>query len=416
VLSKNNGMNPYRKKTIIDKTPITFLWFGVNHKGLKVQGERKAINASLLRIYLRREGIKASSIRKKPQALFKPRITSLDIAQFSRQLTIMLEAGLPIVQALGLIAKGNDNTSVYALIDQIKIDVEGGSSLAKSLQKHPKYFDELFVSLVAAGEQAGTLEHMLHELANYQEKIQSLKAKVKQAMLYPILVIFATGVILSLMLIFVIPQFELIFSNFNAQLPAFTQLLIDLSTWLQTAWWKFLLLMIALSYFFMWAKARFISLQRLLNQILLKLPIIGKIVKLSAISRFSRTLSIMFAAGVPLVEAMESVAGSTGNILYKETTLQIQQDIAQGLQLFTAMQNTQLFPNMVIQMTKIGEESGRIEDMLERIAAYYEEQVDNLSTSLVKQIEPFIMLVIGLIVGAFVIAMYLPIFTLGEVI
>jgi type IV pilus assembly protein PilC len=409
-------MRDYKKKSLIEKTAVIFLWSGINHKGIKVSGERKAINASLLRVHLRREGIKTYSIRKKSQPLFKAKITAMEIAQFSRQLTIMLEAGIPIVQALGLIAKGNDNASTYNLIEQIRIDVEHGSSLAKSLQKHPKYFDELFVGLVTAGEQAGTLEHMLHELANYQEKTQALKAKVKQAMLYPILVMFATGIIFSLMLIFVIPQFKLIFTNFDAQLPPFTLLLIDLSEWLQTAWWKLLLSILGLSYLFLWAKERFIKLKRLLNRILFKLPIIGKIVKLSAIARFSRTLSIMFAAGVPLVEAMESVAGSTGNILYKETTLKIKQDIAQGVQLFSAMQNTQIFPNMVIQMTKIGEESGRIEEMLERIANYYEEQVDNLSASLVKQIEPFIMLVIGSLVGAFVIAMYLPIFKLGEVI
>ena len=395
---------------------MTFLWKGINQKGHHVQGERAAASASLLRIHLHREGIKTHAIRRKPQPLFKPRITALDIAQFSRKLTIMLEAGIPIVQALSLIAKGADNASVYSLIDQIKIDVEQGKSLANSLQKHPRYFDDLFISLVAAGEQAGTLEHMLRELATYQEKTQSLKAKVKQAMLYPILVIIATGIILSLMLIFVIPQFELIFSNFNAQLPAFTLFLIALSLWLQTAWWKILLCLIGFSYLFRWAKARFIKMQRILSRLLFKLPLIGTIVKLSVIARFSRTLSIMFAAGVPLVEAMDSVAGSTGNILYKETTLQIKQDISQGIQLFTAMQNTQRFPNMVIQMTQIGEESGRIEDMLERVASYYEEQVDNLTATLVKQIEPFIMLLIGLIVGAFVIAMYLPIFTLGEVI
>jgi type IV pilus assembly protein PilC len=393
-----------------------FVWVGINQQGVKIRGERQAANAQLVRINLRREGITTHSIRKKPKPLFKPKITATEIAQFSRQLTIMLEAGIPIVQALDSIAKGYENPSLSHLVREIKQDIEEGSSLAKAIQQQPKYFDDLFVSLVTAGEYAGTLENMLNELANYQEKIQALKAKVKKSMLYPLFVLSATSIIFSLMLIFVIPQFKQVFSNLNAQLPTFTLLLIDLSDWLQNSWWKLVLSLAASVYVFLWAKRHFRGFQYWLDRVLLKLPLIGKISQFSAIARFSRTLSIMFAAGVPLVEAMDSVAGSTGNQLYKQATLNIKQDISQGLPLFSAMQNQQIFPNMVIQMTKVGEESGRVDEMLARVANYYEDYVDNLTESLVKQIEPLIMLLIGGLVGALVIAMYLPIFKLGEAI
>jgi type IV pilus assembly protein PilC len=397
-------------------TTTLFTWVGINHRGVKVRGERQARNVSILRILLRQEGVNATSIRKKPQPFFKTKITSLEIAQFSRQLTIMLEAGIPVVQALDLMAKGHENNSVQRLIISIKTDVERGHRLAKVLQKHPQYFNELFINLVAAGEKAGTLEHMLSELADYQERTQATKAKVKYAMLYPLFVIVISGVIFSLMLIFVIPQFEQVFSNFDAQLPAFTLWLMALSKWLQNTWWQVILLLGSLVYIFVWARQRFIVFYTFVDRFMLKLPLIGKIIRLSAISRFARTLSTMFAAGVPIVEAMDSVAGSTGNSVYKYTTLRIKEDISQGVQLFTAMQTQQMFPNMVIQMTKIGEESGRLEEMLIRVADYYDEQVANLTASLVKQIEPLIMLIIGLLVGALVIGMYLPIFKLGDAI
>ena len=325
----------------------------------------------------------------------------------------MMEAGVPMVQALELISAGHENISVQEMVAKIKADIEGGATLAHAFSRQPKYFDELFVGLVQAGEQAGTLEDMLDKVATYKEKSEAMKAKVKKAMMYPIMVIIAALVVSSIMLIFVIPQFKEVFANFGADLPAFTLWVISLSEWLQASWWKVVLGIIVVGYAFVTAKARSPKFRRWLDIVALKIPVMGKIIELSAVSRFCRTLSVMFAAGVPLVEAMDSVAGSTGNIIYKEATLQIKRDAAQGVQLYTSIQTRQLFPNMMVQMTKIGEESGKLEDMLGRVANYYEEQVDNLVDSLAKQIEPMIMAVLGVLVGGLVIAMYLPIFKLG---
>ena len=392
---------------------LDFIWAGKNRSGVKIKGETRAPNANALKAALRQKGITPTSVRKKPKPLSKPKVTPGDIAHFARQLTTMMEAGVPMVQSLELIAVGHDNITVQEMVAQIKEDIESGSTLAHAFSKQPKYFDELFVGLVQAGEQAGTLEDMLDKVATYKEKSEAMKAKVKKAMMYPIMVLIAAMVVSSIMLIFVIPQFKTVFANFGADLPAFTLMVIGLSEWLQASWWKVLLIIIVAGYAFITAKGRSAKFRRWLDIAALKIPVMGKILELSAVSRFSRTLSVMFAAGVPLVEAMDSVAGSTGNIIYKEASLQIKRDTAQGVQLFSAIQTRQLFPNMMVQMTKIGEESGKLEDMLGRVADYYEEQVDNLVDTLAKQIEPMIMAVLGVLVGGLVIAMYLPIFKLG---
>ncbi len=394
----------------------TYIWEGVNRNGVKIRGESQAFNPNWLRAELRRKGINPGRVYRKPRTLFKPGIKPSDIAHFARQVTTMMRSGVPMVQSLQMIAGSGDNPSVRDLVKRIAADIEAGSSFGEALARHPKYFDKLFVNLVKAGEQAGTLETMLDKVATYKEKSESLKGKIKKALMYPVIVIIAAVVVSAILLIWVIPQFKEVFSSFGADLPAFTLWVIQLSDWLQAYWWMPLLGMSAIGYAFSTAKRKSKKFDRFIDLLSLRLPIVGNILNLSAIARFSRTLATMFAAGVPLVESMESVAGATGNALYEEATYRIQEDIARGVQLNTAMLTTQIFPNFVIQMTRIGEESGRVEDMLGKVADYYEEQVDNLVDTLSKQIEPLIMAVLGVIVGGLVIAMYLPIFKLGAVV
>ncbi|EIJ34343.1 type II secretion system F family protein [Thiothrix nivea] len=393
-----------------------YVWEGANRNGVKMRGETLAVNPNWLRAELRRKGINPGRIYRKPKPLFKPSIKPADIAHFARQLTTMMRSGVPMVQSLELIATSSDNIAVRELVKKLTTDIEGGANLGNALARHPKYFDKLFVNLVKAGEQAGTLETMLEKVATYKEKSEALKAKIKKALMYPVIVIVAAVVVSAILLIWVIPQFKEVFSSFGADLPAFTLMVINLSDWLQANWWIPLLSFVAAGYSFTQARQRSKAFDRFVDRASLKMPIIGNILNLSAVARFSRTLSTMFAAGVPLVEAMDSVAGATGNSLYEDATRRMQDDTSRGVQLNTAMQTTQIFPNMVVQMTRIGEESGRLEEMLAKVADYYEEQVDNLVDTLAKQIEPLIMAVLGGIVGSLVIAMYLPIFKLGAVV
>ncbi len=393
-----------------------FVWEGINRNGVKIRGESQAANANWLRAELRRKGINPGRIYRKPRTLFKPAIKPADIAHFARQVTTMMRSGVPMVQSLHMIASSGDNPSMRDLVKKLAEDIEGGAGFGAALARHPQYFDKLFVNLVKAGEQAGTLEAMLDKVATYKEKSESLKGKIKKALMYPIIVIVAAVVVSAILLIWVIPQFKEVFTSFGADLPAFTLMVINISDWLQAYWWIPLLSMIAFGYAFTTAKRRSRKFDRFIDRASLKIPIIGNILNLSAIARFARTLSTMFAAGVPLVESMESVAGATGNVIYEDATRQMQDDISRGVQLNTAMQTSQVFPNFVVQMTRIGEESGRLEDMLGKVADYYEEQVDNLVDTLSKQIEPLIMAVLGVIVGGLVIAMYLPIFKLGAVV
>lgn len=390
-----------------------FMWEGMNKNGVKIKGETPAINANWLRATLRRQGITPGKVYKKPKPLIAPKITPNLIAQFARQMTTLMRSGVPIVQALEMVSNSGDNPAMQDLIKRMREEVESGSNFGVALSHHPKHFDELFVNLVKAGEQAGTLDTMLDKVATYKEKTEAIKSKIKKAMMYPIIVVAAALVVSSVMLIFVIPQFEEVFDSFGAELPAFTQWVIGLSEWMQANWWIPLIGIIGSVYAFKRAKENVPAFKHFIDKISLELPIMGGILRQSAIARFCRTLSTMFSAGVPLIEAMDSVAGSTGNKLYYDAAMNIKNDTSRGVQLNTAMQTTQLFPSMVLQMTRIGEESGRLEEMLAKVADYYEEQVDELVDTLAKQIEPLIMAVLGVLVGGLIIAMYLPIFQMG---
>ncbi|PWQ94548.1 type II secretion system F family protein [Leucothrix arctica] len=403
-------------KSSAPKEVPTFIWEGKNKAGVKVRGEEQSANANMLRATLRRRGINPKWIKPKRKPLMGGTIKPADIAHFARQLTAMMRSGIPLVQSLELIGNGHENAAMQTLIKKLRSDIESGADLGTALSYHPKHFDDLFVSLVKAGEHSGALEDMLEKIATYKEKTESMKAKVKKAMMYPIMVLIMALVVSAIMLIFVIPQFQSIFDGFGADLPAFTLWVIGLSEWLQSSWWQPILGVVVIGFAFKQAKLRSEKFNVLIDTVVLKIPVMGIIIEKSAIARFSRTLSTMFAAGVPMVEAMDSVAGSTGNRLFANATLQIKDDISKGVQLNTSMLTSQRFPSMVVQMTKIGEESGRLEEMLNKVADYFEEQVDDLVDTLSKQIEPLVMAVLGVIVGGLVIAMYLPIFKLGAVV
>lgn len=401
------------KKPIAKKELPTFVWEGINKAGVKIRGENQAINENFLKAELRRQGVSPKSIKKKSNRITGGKIKPVDISLFARQLTTMMRAGVPMVQSLELISTGHEKPAMRVLIMKITNDIEGGADLAGALAAHPQYFDDLFVNLIRAGEQAGTLEDMIDKVATYKEKTESMKAKVKKAMMYPLMVIIAAVVVSTIMLVWVIPTFKDIFEGFGADLPAFTLWVISLSEWLQADGWMLLILIIGAIIGFQQAKLRSEKFRHFVDKTVLKIPVMGVIINKSAVARFARTLSTMFAAGVPLVEAMDAVAGATGNIVYEKATIQMKDDTAKGVQLYVAMTTTQQFPSMVVQMTKIGEESGRLEEMLDKVADYFEEQVDDLVDSLSKQIEPMIMGILGVLVGGLVIAMYLPIFKMG---
>lgn len=396
----------------------TFLWQGTDKKGKKLKGETIASNDALVRAMLRKQGITPTKVSVQ-SSLFKARkkkITSSDIAIFARQLATMMKAGVPLVQALQLVSQGHENPSVRELIGKVKNDIEAGGTLAEALGKHPLYFDDLFVNLVEAGEKSGTLEALLDKVALYKEKTEALRAKVKKAMFYPTAVLVVAFIVSGILLIFVVPTFQELFTSFGADLPAFTLFVIGLSEFLQKWIWA-VLLGIGLTIFtFVQAHKRSRKFRRFLHRVQLKMPIVGDIFYKSAVARFARTLSTMFAAGVPLVEALESVAKASGNIVFEEAIYEIREQVATGLQLTLSMSQTGLFPNMATQMVAIGEESGALDDMCAKVADYYEDEVDNLVDALSSLIEPLIMAVLGVMVGGLVIAMYLPIFKLGAVV
>lgn len=397
--------------------PSIYTWEGTDKKGKRLKGETRASTVTLVRADLRKQGIVPLKIKKKPAALFssrKPKITSKDIAVFSRQLATMMTAGVPMVQAFDIVGRGTDNSSMQDLILAVKADVEGGTALAAALGKHPLYFDDLFCNLVRAGEAAGVLEELLDKIATYKEKMESIKGKIKKAMFYPTAVIVVAVLVTSLIMMFVIPQFETLFASFGSDLPAFTKLVVSMSRWLQEWWFLALAAVIGSIYLFayFWKRSRKFRLWG--DKMLLKIPVIGVIVNKSSIARFARTTSTMFAAGVPMVEALESVAGATGNIIYSDAVLRMREDVATGQSLQLTMKQQNLFPHMVIQMVAIGEESGSLEDMLAKVADFYEEEVDNMVDALSSLLEPLIMVVLGTIVGGLIIAMYLPIFHMGE--
>src|SRR5262245_10765441 len=396
---------------------IPFAWVGKDKKGNRVQGKTLAVSEKDVRAELRRQNIVPVKI-KKQVSLFSTggKITPLDIAVFSRQLATMLAAGIPLVQAFEIVGVGHEKPSMQKLILDIKQSIEGGGSLHESLKKHPLYFDDLYVNLVEAGEQAGALESLLDKVATYKEKTEALKKKIKKALFYPAAVLAVAVVVTLILLLFVIPQFEALFKGFGADLPAFTRMVIDLSKFVQEQGWWMGMLIAGGIVFFLHMKKRSAALRHFLDRMSLKIPIIGPILTKAAIARYARTLSTMFSAGVPLVEAMESVAGATGNIVYENAVMRMKDEVATGQRLQRAMENTGLFPNMVVQMIAVGEEAGSLDEMSGKVATYYEQEVDNAVDAMSSLLEPLIMAILGVPVGGLVIAMYLPIFKLGSVV
>ena len=403
-------------ETAIVKVP--FLWEGKDNKGKKVKGKSMAGDEAAVRADLRRKGVVPTRIRKERQSIFSAntKITTGDIAIFSRQLATMLAAGIPLVQAFEIVGGGHENAGMQKLIMNIKADVEGGASLAEALAKHPVYFDDLFVNLVESGEQAGALETLLDKIATYKEKTEAIKKKIKKALTYPAAVMVVALVVTTILLIFVIPAFEDLFQGFGADLPSFTRMVIDLSLFVRQQGWYIAILIIGAITGFLYMKKRSRALRHNLDRLTLKFPIIGPIMQKAAIARYARTLSTMFAAGVPLVEALDSVAGATGNIVYETAVLSMRDQVATGQRLQQAMEETDLFPNMVIQMIAVGEESGSLDSMSAKVADFYEEEVDNAVDNLSSLLEPMIMAILGVLVGGLVVAMYLPIFKMGSVV
>jgi type IV pilus assembly protein PilC len=399
--------------------PDVFIWTGTDKRGVRVKGQTRGSNPSLIRADLRKQGIIPLKV-KKQSSLFskgaKKKIIPKDIAVFFRQLATMMAAGVPLVQSFDIIGRGHENAGMRKLILSIKNEVESGTSLSETLGKHPLYFDELVVSLVGAGEQAGVLETLLDKIATYKEKTEYLKAKIKKAMFYPTAVIIVAFIVTAILLIFVVPQFEELFSSFGADLPAFTRVVVNMSEFMQDYWWIVLGISIGGVVGLLQAKRRSQKFGRALDRMVLKLPIIGPIMHKAAVARYARTLGTMFAAGVPLVEALESVAGATGNVVYSDAVLMIRDSVATGQQLQFAMNQTGLFPNMVEQMVAIGEESGALDTMLNKVADFYEQEVDDAVDALSSLLEPLIMSILGILIGGLVVAMYLPIFKMGAAI
>lgn len=395
-----------------------YAWEGVDKKGTKLTGEINGHNPALVKAQLRKQGINPTKVRKKSVSIFGKgkKIKPLDIAFFSRQMATMMKAGVPLLQSFDIISEGHENPNMRKLVDDIKQEVAAGHSFATALRQKPLYFDDLFCNLVDAGEQAGALEALLDRVATYKEKTESLKAKIKKAMTYPIAVVVVAFVVTGILLIKVVPQFQSIFEGFGAELPAFTMMVIGLSQTVQDYWW-IMLLGIALGIFlFRRAYRNSEKFRNGLDRALLRVPVIGPLLYKSAVARYARTLSTTFAAGVPLVEALDSVAGATGNVVFKNAVNKVKQDVSTGMQLNFSMRSTGVFPMLAVQMTAIGEESGALDSMLDKVATYYEDEVDNMVDSLTALMEPMIMAVLGIIVGGLVIAMYLPIFQLGQVV
>ena len=402
-------------KTI--KRDFPFRWEGRDKKGKRLKGRSLAPDEAALRADLRRQGIAPSRIRKQSAGLKRGGgVKPMDIAVFSRQLATMLAAGIPLVQGFEIIGAGHEKPSMQKLILDIKSDVEAGTSLHESLAKHPLYFDDLYINLVEAGEQAGALEGLLDKIASYKEKTEALKKKVKKALFYPAAVLAVAVVVTVILLIFVIPQFESLFKGFGADLPAFTMMVINLSRFVQANGFYILAVIVAIVWVFFYFKKRSKRMREFLDRAALKVPVIGPILNKAAIARFARTLSTMFAAGVPLVEALESVAGATGNIVYENAVMSMRDEVATGQRLQRAMETTELFPNMVVQMIAVGEESGSLDTMAAKVATFYEAEVDNAVDAMSSLLEPLIMVILGVLVGGLVIAMYLPIFKLGSVV
>lgn len=399
------------------KTSV-FSWQGTDKKGAKVKGELSGQSPALIKAQLRKQGINPTKVSKKSASLFSAgkKITPLDIALFTRQMATMMKAGVPLLQSFDIIGEGFDNPNMRKLVDDVKQEVAAGNSFATSLRKKPEYFDDLYCNLVDSGEQAGALETLLDRVATYKEKSEALKAKIKKAMNYPIAVVVVAIIVTAILLIKVVPSFKTVFDGFGAELPAFTLMVVGMSEGLQRWWLVFLAALVGIGFAFKQAKLRSEKFRDGLDKLSLKLPVIGDILYKSAVARFARTLATTFAAGVPLVEALDSVAGAAGNVVFKSAVLKIKQEVSSGTQLNFSMRASGLFPSMAIQMTAIGEESGALDEMLDKVATYYEAEVDNAVDGLTALMEPIIMAVLGVLVGGLIIAMYLPIFQLGNVV
>lgn len=399
---------------------LVFTWEGTDRRGARVRGETRSNSMALVKAQLRQQGITPQKVRKKAQSLFggkrKKKITAADIAIFSRQMATMMSSGVPLVQSFEIIGRGHENPAMAELILAIKADVESGNPLAKALGRHPLYFDDLYCNLVNAGESAGILDTLLDKIATYKEKTEALKSKIKKAMFYPIAVIVVAFIVTTILLLFVIPQFQEMFSGFGADLPAMTLMVVALSKFFQNYWWMIFGGIGASIYAFVQAKRRSRAFRDFLDRLSLKTPVFGDILNKAALARFARTLATMFTAGVPLVEAMTTVAGASGNVVYEEAILRIRDDIATGSPLNQSMQQTGLFPNMVVQMVAIGEEAGSVDSMLAKVADFYEQEVDDAVDGLSSLLEPIIMAFLGVVIGGLVIAMYLPIFKMGQVV
>ena len=394
----------------------TYLWEGKDKKGKVIKGEIRAAGESFVNATLRRQGITVTKVKKQSAFASKGKITDKDITLFTRQLATMMKAGVPLLQAFDIVGKGHSNAAVSKLLGDIKADVETGSSLSASFRKYPLYFDNLFCNLIGAGEQAGILDTLLDRLATYKEKIQAIKGKIKSALTYPISILVVAFAITAIIMIFVIPAFKELFSSFGADLPGPTLVVMAISDIFVEWWWAIFGSIGFGLWFFFYTWKRSEKMQATMDRLLLKMPIFGDLIRKATIARFARTLSTMFAAGVPLVEALDSVAGAAGNRVYFDATKRIQSEISTGTSLTVAMQNAQVFPNMVLQMTAIGEESGALDSMLSKVADFFEAEVDDAVASISSLMEPVIMVVLGTLIGGLVIAMYMPIFKMGQVV
>jgi type IV pilus assembly protein PilC len=398
-----------------DVKDFVYEWLGKDRNGKAVRGEIRAAGENQVQAALRRQGVLATKIKKRRTTSGKS-IKPKDIALFTRQLATMMKAGVPLLQSFDIVGRGNTNPSVTKLLNDVRLDVETGSSLSAAFRKFPKYFDNLYCNLVEAGEQAGILESLLDRLAVYMEKTEAIKSKIKSALMYPTSVLIVAFVVVAVIMIFVIPAFKQVFSSFGAELPAPTLFVMAISE-IFVKWWWLIFGGIGFGiYFFMQAWQRNEKMQKFMDRLLLKIPIFGALIEKSCIARWTRTLSTMFAAGVPLVEALDSVGGASGNSLYADATVKIQQEVSTGTSLTAAMTNANLFPSMVIQMTAIGEESGSVDHMLGKAADFYEAEVDEMVAGLSSLMEPIIIVILGTIIGGIVVSMYLPIFKLGQVV
>ncbi|WP_428397758.1 type II secretion system F family protein [Marinobacter salarius] len=395
-----------------------FVWEGKDRKGSKTKGEISGTNLALVKAQLRKQGIIPDKVKKKPKPLFggSKKITPFDIAMFTRQMATMMKAGVPLVQSFDIVTDGLENQGLKELIAAVRNDVASGTSFANALRRHPKYFDNLYCNLVDSGEKAGALEQMLDRIAMYLEKTETLKKKVKKAMTYPIAVIVVAIVVTAILLVKVVPQFESLFQGFGADLPVFTQFIIGISEWMQKWWFIVLLGIVGFVFLFKEAKKKSLKFSDVVDKYVLKLPVVGEILDKSAVAKFGRVLSTTFASGVPLVDALESVAGATGNAVYRDAVFKIRDDVSSGTQLQASMKSTGAFPVMAVQLTAIGEESGNLDEMLEKVADHYESVVDDMVDNLTALMEPMIMAVLGVLVGGLIVGMYLPIFQMGQVV